>query len=226
MATLAQQYKNQVDRIRRAFQSSSKKGFVFDNDVTLQDIVQKPKKITAGTIRRLKKLTAKKLREQYATEFVDVKTGKKYSKEYGEKYGKFHNKGLDSYIVDAADVIIQNFVDHVANWVIYKKGGKGQRDYSFRDYALNWLSKMLGRYPKNIIAKGLQEAADAGVWISASEVYAIGVETAIAIIASYIDLPQEEIDRIIGSNDGYDGDFYDLDEYTADNVLYSDLYTF
>lgn len=226
MATLAQQYKNQVDRIRRALQSSSKRGFVFDSDVTLQDIVQKPKKITAGTIRRLKKLTAGKLREQYATEFVDIKTGKKYSKEYGEKYGRLHNKDLDAYILDGADVIIQNFVDHVANWVIYKKGGKGQRDYYFRDYALNWLSRMLSRYPKSVIAKGLQDAADAGAWITASEVYAIGVETAIATIASYIDLPQEEIDRLTNATDNYEGEFYDLDEYTADNVLYSDLYTF
>ena len=226
MATIEQQYKNQVDRIRRALQQSSKRGFVFDQNATLKNIVKKPKKITAGTIRRLKKLTAGKIREKYGSEFIDFKTGKSYSIEYGEKYGKLHNRDISAYIIDGADVIIQNFVNHVATWVIYKKGGKGQRDYTFRDYALRWLNDMLSRYPKPVVAKGLQDAADAGAWITAAEVYAIGVETAIATIASFIDLPQKEVDRLSNLNNYYDGDFYDLNEYTKDNILYSDLYTF
>ena len=226
MLTLKQKYKNQVDRIRRALKASSKRGFVFDESATLQSIVKKPKKITLGTINRLKKLTAGKLREKYGKEFVDFSTGKTYSKEYGEKYGKYHNKNLDNLAVDAADVIIENFVNHVGQWVIYKKGGKGQRDYSFRDYALNWLSGMLKRYPKPVIAEGLQAAADAGAWVSAHEVYAIGVETAVAMIASYIDMPKSEYSNMVDASDGYDGDYYNLEEYMRDNIYYSDLYTF
>lgn len=226
MATLAQQYKNQVDRIRRALKQSSKRGFVFDEKATLSNIVKKPKKITKGTINRLKKLTAGKLREKYGTEFVDFKTGETYSKEYGEKYGKYHNKDIDSFVLDGADAIITNFVNHIGQWTIFKKGGKGVRDYSLRDYALSWLQGMLARYPKPIIAKGLQEAANAGAWVSAAEVYAMGVEAAVALIASYINLPKAEVNNLYGNADTFDGDFYDLEEYTRDNIYYSDLYTF
>lgn len=226
MPTLEQQYKNQVDRIRRALKHASKKGFVFDSQTTLSGIVKKPKKITQGTIKRLKKLTAGKIREKYATEFIDFKTGKSYSKEYGEKYGRLHNQGEDSVLIDAADVIINNFVNHVGEWVIYKKGGKGARDYSFRDYALRWLNGLLSRYPKTVVAKGLQAAADAGAWITATEVYAIGVETAIALIASYIELPKTEVEKLSNLNMSMEGEFYNLEEYMKDNVLYSDLYTF
>lgn len=226
MANLQSQYKNQVDRIRRALQSSSKKGFVFEDDVTLSDIVKKPKKITEGTIRRLKKLTAKELRKRYSSEFVDYETGEVYTPEYGEKYSKYHNKGgIDNVTVDAADTIISNFVNHIGKWSIFRKGGKGVRDYSYRDYALNWLSGLLSRYPKPIIAKGLQKAASSGNWITASEVYQIGVVTAVARIASHIDLPDAE-KMIADDVDSFEGEFYDMEEYTSDNVYYADLYTF
>ena len=225
MATLSQQYKNQVDRIRRALQQSSKRGFVFDDAANLKNIVKKPKKITQGTIRRLKKLTAKEIRKKYASEFVDKETGKVYSKEYGEKYGKYHQGKVDNVTEDAADAIISNFVNHIGQWVWYQKGGKGTRYYGARDAALEWLSSLLSRFPKRIIANGLQKAASAGDWISTVEVYNIGVHTALQKIARHIDLPAtEKLD--IEPDSGYDGDFYDMEEYTADNVYYSDLYAF
>lgn len=226
MASLKSQYKNQVDRIRRALQQSSKRGFVFSDEATLKNIVKEPKRITAGTIRRLKNLTAKEIRKKYATEFVDKKTGEIYTPEYGEKYGRYHNKEeIDTVSIDAADTIIDNFVNHVGQWVIFKKGGKGMRDYSMRDYAIQWLSALLSRYPKQLIARGLQKAASSGNWISTTEVYQIGVVTAINRIASHIDLPKTEM---ISAEDtqGYEGEFYDMEEYTQDNVYYSDLYTF
>ena len=228
MTTIAQQYKNQIDRIRRALKQSSKRGFIFGQDVTLKDIIKPPKKVTAGTIRRLKKLNADTLRKQYAEGFVDFKRGQVYSVDYGRKHFREHNRDdrlAEAIAADAADVIINNFVNHIGQWVIYAKGGKGRKNYSYREYAMQWLSGMLTRYPKPVVARGLQKAYQAGAWLSTTEVYHIGVETAIQRIASYIDLPQSE-QKMMQQQDSMDGEFYDLDEYTRDNVYYSDLYNF
>lgn len=63
-------YNKQRKRIRAAIRRERSRGYVFVDE----PIPQKPKKITAGSIRRLEKITPEVLRKK-AEYFVDVETG-------------------------------------------------------------------------------------------------------------------------------------------------------
>ena len=169
MITLKNQYKNQVDRIRRAMKKASERGYVFDR--SLSDIIKKPKKITSGTIRRLKKITAPKLREKYSVEKIDIL----------------------EHVYYASEIIIENFVNHIGQWALNRPLGK---DYSMRDYALQYLATAIQRFGKLAVARGLQEAADSGLWLSTVEVYEMGVASAMHMIGRFIKAPKGDIDKL------------------------------
>lgn len=201
MATLKQQYKKQVDRIRKALKAASKQGYVFDKD--LKEIVKKPQRITEGTIRRLKKITAPKLRESYSVDRIEP-----------------------SRAADGAEVIIENFVNHIGQWVIYRTRSR-IRDYTMRDYALKYLGMAISQFGKRKVAAGLNRAAEQGLWFSTEEVYKMGVDNAMVMIGNMINAPQDEIDRLTQEHEETsEGEYFDLNEYTKDNTYYEDLYNF
>lgn len=114
-------------RERRRIQSylSKRRGKGFFSDFQLPAI---PKKITEGSVRRLKKITAKKLREKEDI-YVDRETGEAtYSKNHAEltaQYNKVKRRKKvksDPRIQDAkrndalAKIVIQNFISHASHF--------------------------------------------------------------------------------------------------------------
>ena len=202
MASLKQRYKNQVDRIRKSIKRSSSYGFVFDDE--LADIIRAPKKITEGTIRRLQKLTAAKLRKKHATEYVDFTTGEVYSTREGEGIYKKVNKAIKKILkkgiplgVDPAnnpDIVIQNFRDYIAQFVY----GANRSETDSRDYAIEWLEKQIATKGKTAVATAIMAAQGDGGLISIKSAYHRDMLISeLNRILSFLEVEDEERNDII-----------------------------
>jgi len=113
-------------RIRKNLQSwvraENRRGFIYDTEKLIPKI---PKKITRGSINRLKKLTPEK-RRSYATAYVDFNTGEIFTPKEGRKryrqdrklYQQTGNMDVFATAPGISSIILENFYDLISSYVL------------------------------------------------------------------------------------------------------------
>lgn len=161
------EYNKQRKRILSFLERNERKGFYFD-----YVLPNTPKRITQGSVNRLKKMTSKELwkKASYVTnqgEKLSVEEGKaliKKSKREHEDYLKSLetprlynvNKNQEFY----SDIIISGFRSHIA-----------QFNERAHEILSNWLNRLLATNDKEDVAKMLDDGAEAGNILTYQIVY-------------------------------------------------------
>lgn len=170
MATsnLKKEYMRQRRRIQAYIRRNEKKGFIFKTD-TLPEI---PKRITPASIRRLERLTPKKLIQK--SRFVDMETGEILTSKQGKKLIQKESRqrrrartleqarpkeeierpkstAPPESMPNGEDIIISNFR--------YNIGSLSEAAYSLIN---DWLNNQISKHGKEAVAIMIEEATEAG----------------------------------------------------------------
>lgn len=196
-------------RIRKNLQSwvraENRRGFIYDTEKLIPKI---PKKITRGSINRLKKLTPEK-RRSYAKAYVDFNTGEIYTPKEGRKryrqdrkrYQETGNMDVFATAPDISSVILENFYDLISSYVF---GRWDRRKTDRRDMAKSWIDRIVNTYGIDAAAQMLEEGKRKGNWLSAKEAYdAIRLQSSLNEMLSYLKVPEDE-KRSFMENEFYD----------------------
>lgn len=196
-------------RIRKNLQSwaraENRRGFIYDTEKLIPKI---PKKITRGSINRLKKLTPEK-RRSYAIAYVDFNTGEIYTPKEGRKryrqdrkrYQETGNMDVFATAPDISSVILENFYDLISSYVF---GRWDRRKTDRRDMAKSWIDRIVNTYGIDAAAQMLEEGKRKGNWLSAKEAYdAIRLQSSLNEMLSYLKVPEDE-KRSFMENEFYD----------------------
>lgn len=196
-------------RIRKNLQSwvraENRRGFIYDTEKLIPKI---PKKITRGSINRLKKLTPEK-RRSYATAYVDFNTGEIFTPKEGRKryrkdrklYQETGNMDVLATAPDISSIILENFYDLISSYVF---GRWDRRVTDRRDMAKNWIDRIVNTYGADAAAQMLEEGKRKGNWLSAKEAYdAIRLQASLNEMLTYLKVPENE-KRSFMENEFYD----------------------
>lgn len=196
-------------RIRKNLQSwvraENRRGFIYDTEKLIPKI---PKKITRGSINRLKKLTPEK-RRSYATVYVDFNTGEIFTPKEGRKryrqdrklYQETGNMDVFATAPDSSSVILENFYDLISSYVF---GRWDRRKTDRRDMAKSWIDRIVNTYGIGAAAQMLEEGKRKGNWLSAKEAYdVIRLQSSLNEMLSYLKVPEDE-KRSFMENEFYD----------------------
>lgn len=196
-------------RIRKNLQSwvraENRRGFIYDTEKLIPKI---PKKITRGSINRLKKLTPEK-RRSYATAYVDFNTGEIFTPKEGRKryrqdrklYQETGNRDVFATAPDISSVILENFYDLISSYVY---GRWDRRKTDRRDMVKSWIDRIVNTYGIDAAAQMLEEGKRKGNWLSAKEAYdVIRLQSSLNEMLSYLKVPEDE-KRSFMENEFYD----------------------
>ena len=196
-------------RLRKNLQSwvraENRRGFIYDTEKLIPKI---PKKITRGSINRLKKLTPEK-RRSYATAYVDFNTGEIFTPKEGRKryrqdrklYQETGNMYAFATAPDISSVILENFYDLISSYVY---GRWDRRKTDRRDMAKSWIDRIVNTYGIDAAAQMLEEGKRKGNWLSAKEAYdVIRLQSSLNEMLSYLKVPEDE-KRSFMENEFYD----------------------
>lgn len=196
-------------RIRKNLQSwvraENRRGFIYDTEKLIPKI---PKKITRGSINRLKKLTPEK-RRSYATAYVDFNTGEIFTPKEGRKryrqdrklYRETGNMDVFATAPDISSVILENFYDLISSYVF---GRWDRRVTDRRDMAKSWIDRIVNTYGADAAAQMLEEGKRKGNWLSSKEAYdAIRLQASLNEMLTYLKVPENE-KRSFMENEFYD----------------------
>lgn len=196
-------------RIRKNLQSwvraENRRGFIYDTEKLIPKI---PKKITRGSVNRLKKLTPEK-RRAYATAYVDFNTGEILTPKEGRKryrqdrklYQETGNMDVFATAPDISSIILENFYDLISSYVF---GRWDRRVTDRRDMAKSWIDRIVNTYGKDAAAQMLEEGKRKGNWLSAKEAYdAIRLQASLNEMLTYLKVPENE-KRSFMENEFYD----------------------
>nr|DAK90981.1 MAG TPA: hypothetical protein [Caudoviricetes sp.] len=196
-------------RIRKNLQSwvraENRRGFIYDTEKLIPKI---PKKVTRGSINRLKKLTPEK-RRSYATAYVDFNTGEIFTPKEGRKrYRKdrelYRQTGnMDEFASGpySSNIILENFYDLISSYVY---GRWDRRKTDRRDMAKSWIDRIVNTYGADAAAKMLEEGKRKGNWLSAKEAYdTIRLQASLNEMLTYLKVPENE-KRSFMENEFYD----------------------
>lgn len=196
-------------RLRKNLQSwvraENRRGFIYDTEKLIPKI---PKKITRGSINRLKKLTPEK-RRSYATAYVDFNTGEIFTPKEGRKryrqdrklYQETGNMDVFATAPDISSVILENFYDLISSYVF---GRWDRRVTDRRDMAKSWIDRIVNTYGTVAAAQMLEEGKRKGNWLSAKEAYdAIRLQASLNEMLTYLKVPENE-KRSFMENEFYD----------------------
>lgn len=198
-------------RIRKNLQSwvraENRRGFIYDTEKLIPKI---PKKITRGSINRLKKLTPEK-RRSYATAYVDFNTGEIFTPKEGRKryrqdrklYQETGNMDVFATAPSISSVILENFYDLISSYVF---GRWDRRVTDRRDMAKSWIDRIVNTYGADAAAQMLEEGKRKGNWLSAKEAYdSIRLQASLNEMLTYLKVPENE-KRSFMANEFYDED--------------------
>ena len=185
------QYKKEIRRIKSFISRAEKRGYSFPDGV----IPKKPEKITAGSIRKLKKITPDSLYKKaeyggFATygEIVSgIKGRKEERKQAAQKAAntRKERKSTDSERYNPSyegslfdKTVLANYSSHVR-----------QFNHYVGDYLVNWLFAMIDEQGEHNVAIMLQKGAENSVIVTRQVIY--GKDGYIQYIASMLDyLPE------------------------------------
>lgn len=196
-------------RIRKNLQSwvraENRRGFIYDTEKLIPKI---PKKITRGSINRLKKLIPEK-RRSYAIAYVDFNTGEIFTPKEGRKryrqdrklYQQTGNMDAFAKAPDSSSIILENFYDLISSYVY---GRWDRRVTDRRDMAKSWIDRIVNTYGEDAAAKMLEEGKRKGNWLSAKEAYdVIRLKASLNEMLTYLKVPENE-KRSFMENEFYD----------------------
>lgn len=196
-------------RIRKNLQSwvraENRRGFIYDTEKLIPKI---PKKITRGSINRLKKLTPEK-RRSYATAYVDFNTGEIFTPKEGRKryrqdrklYQQTGNMDVLASAPYISRIILENFYDLISSYVF---GRWDRRVTDRRDMAKSWIDRIVNTYGVDAAAQMLEEGKRKGNWLSAKEAYdVIRLKASLNEMLTYLKVPENE-KRSFMENEFYD----------------------
>lgn len=196
-------------RIRKNLQSwvraENRRGFIYNTEKLIPKI---PKKITRGSVNRLKKLTPEK-RRSYATAYVDFNTGEIFTSKEGRKryrkdrelYRQTGNMDVFATAPVISNIILENFYDLISSYVF---GRWDRRITDRRDMAKSWIDRIVTTYGADAAAQMLEEGKRKGNWLSAKEAYdAIRLQSSLNEMLTYLKVPENE-KRSFMENEFYD----------------------
>jgi hypothetical protein len=196
-------------RIRKNLQSwvraENRRGFIYNTEKLIPKI---PKKITRGSVNRLKKLTPEK-RRSYATAYVDFNTGEIFTPKEGRKryrkdrelYRQTGNMDVFATAPGISNIILENFYDLISSYVF---GRWDRRITDRRDMAKSWIDRIVTTYGADAAAQMLEEGKRKGNWLSAKEAYdAIRLQSSLNEMLTYLKVPENE-KRSFMENEFYD----------------------
>lgn len=196
-------------RIRKNLQSwvraENRRGFIYNTEKLIPKI---PKKITRGSVNRLKKLTPEK-RRSYATAYVDFNTGEIFTPKEGRKryrkdrelYRQTGNMDVFATAPGKSNIILENFYDLISSYVF---GRWDRRITDRRDMAKSWIDRIVTTYGADAAAQMLEEGKRKGNWLSAKEAYdAIRLQSSLNEMLTYLKVPENE-KRSFMENEFYD----------------------
>lgn len=196
-------------RIRKNLQSwvraENRRGFIYNTEKLIPKI---PKKITRGSVNRLKKLTPEK-RRSYATAYVDFNTGEIFTPKEGRKryrkdrelYRQTGNMDVFATAPAISNIILENFYDLISSYVF---GRWDRRITDRRDMAKSWIDRIVTTYGADAAAQMLEEGKRKGNWLSAKEAYdAIRLQSSLNEMLTYLKVPENE-KRSFMENEFYD----------------------
>lgn len=150
--SIRSEYMKQRKRIQGYLSRYKRKGFYIDFNIP-----KIPKKITQGSINKLKKLTPKKLQENI--KYVDMATGEILSFYRGKKALKKEIEQI-KYDTSLSDIIISNFRSNIRNFNEYAQ-----------EILFSWLNTMIDKFGKIRVANMLEEGVRNGNILTYEYVY-------------------------------------------------------
>lgn len=165
--TAAQKYNEKVSRIRSRIKKAEKRGFIFDHK-RIESILKKPKKVTAGSFRKLNKLSRENLYKyaKYAGPLsasnkpVSGIKGRHLERQAAAAKAAETQKQKARVNKDPgffADNVINQFKDNIRMSYSSDKGRKIQ------DELFSWLDSIINEYGKYDTAVMLNDGAADGV---------------------------------------------------------------
>lgn len=165
--TATQKYNEKVSRIRGRIRAAEKRGFIFDKE-RIERILKKPKKVTAGSLRKLNKLGRENLYKsaKYAGPLsasnkpVSGTKGRQFERQASAAKAAETRKQKDRVNKDPgffADNVINQFKDNIRSSYSSDKGRKIQ------DELFSWLDSIINEYGKYDTAVMLNDGAADGV---------------------------------------------------------------
>lgn len=205
LTAVQKEYRRLRKNLQAWVRAENRRGFIYDTEKLIPKI---PKKVTRGSINRLKKLTPEK-RRSYATHYVDFNTGEIFTPKEGRKrYRKDRELYRQTGNMDAfasapynSNIILENFYDLISSYVY---GRWDRRKTDRRDMAKSWIDRIVNAYGANAAARMLEEGKRKGNWLSAKEAYdAIRLQSSLNEMLSYLKVPENE-KRSFMENEFYD----------------------
>lgn len=205
-------YTKERNRILSTVRRYKKSGL--DVQFTVPEI---PKKITAASVRRLQKITPKKIQEK--TFGVDLTTGEQISYFKARKQAQAERKREKEDRLRFAKEIRENIKDVTAEFkakppksfatptvsdVIISKFLHLILTYPDEAYEIIrcWLDNQLAEYGQEAVAKMLQQSNDAGDWLQPRDIYKAGrLADMLSSMIAYLDISKEEKRQILDSVD-------------------------
>ena len=205
LTAVEKEYRKIRKNLQAWVRAENRRGFIYDTEKLIPKI---PKKITRGSINRLKKLTPEK-RRSYATAYVDFNTGEIFTPKEGRKryrqdrklYQETGNMDVFATAPDISSVILENFYDLISSYVY---GRWDRRVTDRRDMAKSWIDRIVNTYGADAAAQMLEEGKRKGNWLSAKEAYdAIRLQASLNEMLTYLKVPENE-KRSFMENEFYD----------------------
>lgn len=195
------EYKKNRRRIQSAIRSLKKRGYEVSENI-LPSI---PKRITAGSVRRLQKITMETLYKKSSA--IDYETGEILSGKKARELEKQKRKEErllrkrfsepEPEIPAYADLVISGFKYSVVDKFPNSAG----------PIILNWLNGLLSRYDKEDVADMLQKGAEDGLFIDHKVAY--NNTKLLAMISRFMDFLE-------GASTGSKQEIMDMLEYEED----------
>ena len=171
--TAAQKYNEKVSRIRSRIRAAEKRGFTFDQN-RIESILKKPQKVTAGSFRKLNKLSRENLYKygkysgplSASNKPVSGTKGRQFERKAAAAKAAETRKQKDRINRDPgffADSVIKQFKDSIINSYSSSKGK------AIVDIMFSWIDSVITEYGKYDTAVMLNDGAANG-WIFTPEV--------------------------------------------------------
>lgn len=165
--TATQKYNEKVSRIRGRIRAAEKRGYIFDKD-RIERILKRPKNVTAGSFRKLDKLSREGLYKyaKYAGPLnasnkpVSGTKGRQFERQAAAAKAAETRKQKNRVNKDPgffADNVINQFKDNIRSSYSSDKGRKIQ------DELFSWLDNIINEYGKYDTAVMLNDGAADGV---------------------------------------------------------------
>lgn len=190
-STIQRAYTRERNRVRNLINRYRKAGF----DVQI-DLPSIPKKVTAGSVRRLQRITPKKVQEK--TYGVDYETGEQLSYQKARRYYNARKKAskqastpqqiaINLDLPSITEIVTSNWLELVEHY-----------PDKARDAAKDWYNNMLAKTTPDELAEVLEAGRENGDWLEPRESYDLSkVYDALADMTRLLGLSADEQKEIL-----------------------------